>query len=310
MIHSRPFHLPLAGLFLSAFLPVSAQEQPPWLGVSLGRDGEGLVEILQVQPGSPAEKAGLRPGDRILACRRIPVPSVEALIERIHKMKPGGKVKFRVLRGRKPFDLLVTLGREPGKAALSTGRISSPPAGRPAAGRRPLPPYLESRKQLDLALQAAREKGGGRPLLLIFTAPWCGPGRVLEENLRRPPLQSVLPRFFRVYRVDVDENPGLADRYKVDGIPHLQVIDAKGRPLGKVAGAADPRRAAALLSRLLPSARRGDAAGGRAPSKAPPKKGRPAGTERGTERENTNEQILRELIRIRKLLEEIRDRLG
>ena len=271
------------------------------------------MEIQQVLAGSPAEKAGLKAGDLVLACDRVPVPTVDALIERVHKMKPGRKVRFRVLRQNRKLDILVTLGVAPGEEAPPPPPVRKPPRRAkvvvvPGKVSSSAPVLLGSAKDLEKVLQEARKRGGGKPILLEFNASWCGPGRVLEENLSRPPLREVVKGFFGLYKVDVDENPALADRYKVDGIPHLQVIDDRGRPLGKVVGAVDPERVAQRLGRFLPKG----AAGAKKP--APPRKFKTLTPIRRkaapTRSEDTDKQILRELIRIRKLLEEIKNRLG
>ncbi len=312
MVLSRLFFPALAGILLFSSPSSLSQGKTPWLGVYLDQSQEGLVEIQQVLDGSPAAKAGLRAGDLILACDQVPVPTVDALIERVHKMKPGRKVKFRVLRDRKKLEILVTLGVSPEEATIPPAPSKPPVPARPFPRKaRPAPsgpPVLHSPKDLDRVLREARRKGGGKPILLEFNAPWCGPGKVLDENLSRPPLKETLRGFFGLYKVDVDENSALADRYKVDGIPHLQVIDDRGRPLGKVVGAIDPARVAQRLRRFLPG-----------PSKAakPARKTlkkvlfvRPARRKSSSRGEDTNERILQELIRIRKLLEEIKNRLG
>jgi predicted metalloprotease with PDZ domain len=45
---------------LQAF--ASARERP-WLGVELEMDSTGARQVIRVVPGSPAQKAGMRPGD-------------------------------------------------------------------------------------------------------------------------------------------------------------------------------------------------------------------------------------------------------
>ncbi len=313
MVLSRLFLPALAGILLFSPPAARAQGKTPWLGVYLDQSQEGLVEIQQVLDGSPAAKAGLRAGDLILACDQVPVPTVDALIERVHKMKPGQKVKFRVLRNRKKLEILVTLGVSPEEAAAPPAPPRPPLPLRPAPRKaRPAPagpPMLHSPKDLDRVLREARRKGKGKPILLEFNAPWCGPGKVLDENLSRPPLKETLRGFFGLYKVDVDENPALADRYKVDGIPHLQVIDDRGRPLGKVVGAIDPAQVAYRLKRFLPREEKAAKTGRKTLRKVKslqPVRRKPA-SPRG---EDTNKRILQELIRIRKLLEEIKNRLG
>ncbi|MGH6719904.1 MAG: trypsin-like peptidase domain-containing protein, partial [Alphaproteobacteria bacterium] len=62
-------------------------------------DGEGGTGVLvaEVAPDSPAERAGLRPGDVIVAVNRVPVASPEALLERVRASH--GRVSLVVLRG-------------------------------------------------------------------------------------------------------------------------------------------------------------------------------------------------------------------
>lgn len=89
-----------------------------WLGVSvlpvekLGRKTGALVA--GISPGSPAEKAGLRPGDILLSLNGIPINArffeqVPLVYQRIAAMRPGTKAQIRYLRGGKPRTLVATV---------------------------------------------------------------------------------------------------------------------------------------------------------------------------------------------------------
>jgi S1-C subfamily serine protease len=71
----------------------------------------GLV-VLDVQPGTPAEQAGLQPGDVILAIDGKDVNQVEDLIAVLHQHSPGDTVTMSIERNNQQQDLQVTLGNQ------------------------------------------------------------------------------------------------------------------------------------------------------------------------------------------------------
>jgi thioredoxin 1 len=54
--------------------------------------------------------------------------------------------------------------------------------------------------------------------IVQFTAPWCGPCRMLSPRLQELESDGLITYF----RVDVDQNPELALDFKVMSIPTLQ----------------------------------------------------------------------------------------
>jgi S1-C subfamily serine protease len=71
------------------------------------RDG---AYIAQVTPGGPADKAGLKAGDVVIAMDRTLIDSGDALTVAVLHHKPGDKVSLRYLRAGKQATASVTLG--------------------------------------------------------------------------------------------------------------------------------------------------------------------------------------------------------
>jgi len=73
---------------------------------------EGVV-VMDVAPGSPGERAGIRPGDAILAVDRRPVRSVEAFQQALAQVKPGEGVPVYLQRGGGRHEYVVLKVPEP-----------------------------------------------------------------------------------------------------------------------------------------------------------------------------------------------------
>ena len=86
-----------------------------------------------------------------------------------------------------------------------------------------------------IALPANTEAAGaqpGRPIMLDFTASWCGPCRQM-----RPAVEQLVQKGYPIKAVDIDASPELAERYEVTGVPTFIVIDpSNGRALARSAG--------------------------------------------------------------------------
>ncbi len=80
-----------------------------FLGVS-GSDTQKECVIEGVQPGSAAEKAGLRPADVVIKADGKPVANFQALTRIIAEKLPGDKLKLVVRRQDKIIKLTATLG--------------------------------------------------------------------------------------------------------------------------------------------------------------------------------------------------------
>jgi serine protease DegQ len=71
----------------------------------------GLV-VLEVQTGTPADQAGLKPGDVLLTFDGQTMNQIEDLIAVLHQHAPGDTVSIGIERNNQPMTLQVTLGNQ------------------------------------------------------------------------------------------------------------------------------------------------------------------------------------------------------
>ncbi|GIV69298.1 thioredoxin [Caldilinea sp.] len=73
-----------------------------------------------------------------------------------------------------------------------------------------------------------------RPVLVDFWAPWCGPCRMVAPSVEK--LAQEFAGRAVVGKLNVDENPMTAQRYRVMSIPTL-IIFKNGQPVDQIVGA-------------------------------------------------------------------------
>lgn len=83
----------------------------PWVGVLLDQDSTGAVTVIQVVPGGPADKAGVKAGDVMISLQGVPIVDAPKLIVGKAGWKTGTEVKYRVRRGEGERNLAVVLGQ-------------------------------------------------------------------------------------------------------------------------------------------------------------------------------------------------------
>ena len=95
------------GRIKRSYIGVVAQTTP--LPRRLARFHELLLEsaivVVSVEPGSPAERAGLREGDLVVAMDENPIAGVDDLHRLLTDLRVGVRSRLRVIRGAQKLDL-------------------------------------------------------------------------------------------------------------------------------------------------------------------------------------------------------------
>jgi membrane-associated protease RseP (regulator of RpoE activity) len=98
--------------------PAEQSSQPAWLGVQLLGAPTGAL-VAEVVPGSPADAAGLRPGDVITEIQGRSVDSPVNVTNAIAVLAPGETVDLKFQRGPRTYTASAKLAARP-------ARIQSP----------------------------------------------------------------------------------------------------------------------------------------------------------------------------------------
>jgi serine protease Do len=85
----------------------------PAIAAELGTSTREGVAIAAVVPGSPADRAGLRPRDIVTRANGSALKGDSAFAQALDDRKPGDTVTLMVERGGRTQELKVTLGEAP-----------------------------------------------------------------------------------------------------------------------------------------------------------------------------------------------------
>lgn len=90
-------------------------------------------------------------------------------------------------------------------------------------------------------------KALNKPMLVDFTAFWCGPCRMMDSNVwSKEEVAEVMENFIPV-KIDFDRNKDLVRKYAVKGIPYIFVLDAWGNELYSFIGYRDKMQTLKIL---------------------------------------------------------------
>src|SRR5262245_14299158 len=71
------------------------------------------VLIAGVERDGPAEKAGVKAGDVLLAVNAVPTPDTATMLDAVAELKPGSQASLKLRRDQKELDVQVTVGKRP-----------------------------------------------------------------------------------------------------------------------------------------------------------------------------------------------------
>ncbi len=98
---------------------------------------------------------------------------------------------------------------------------------------------IDWQPSFEAALSQA--KTSGKIVMIDFGAKWCGACKVMDEKTYPDPAVIAASRDFVMLKVDVDEQPGLANRYGISALPTTGWIHGDGKPIAGAVGALGPR---------------------------------------------------------------------
>ena len=101
------------GVVTRGWVGIGMQDMTPELAESLGLPRVSGALITEVVNGSPADKAGLKPGDILNGVENKPVTDYATTLNLIAALKPGTVATLKVIRDRKELELAVNVGTRP-----------------------------------------------------------------------------------------------------------------------------------------------------------------------------------------------------
>jgi Do/DeqQ family serine protease len=102
-----------SGTVTRGWIGVEVQEVTPELAESFRLPSTSGALIAGVMRGSPADKAGIKPGDLLVAIDDKPVTDAQVMLGLIAALAPGQNSRFSLRRDGKAVDLAITIGKRP-----------------------------------------------------------------------------------------------------------------------------------------------------------------------------------------------------
>jgi len=104
------------GQVVRGWIGIESQDITPELAGNFGLGRDSGAIIAGVVRGGPADRAGIRPGDILLAVKGRKVGNTNDMMNLIAELPPGEKAPMTVMRKNRETTLAVTVGRRPRQA--------------------------------------------------------------------------------------------------------------------------------------------------------------------------------------------------
>lgn len=100
------------GKYTSVYIGIGGDSVAKYRAAGIDVGVESGIVVSQVEPGSPAAKAGISKMDIIVSLNGKDIDSLETLRKEMYKYKPGDKVKIGTIKEDKKVEVELTLGEK------------------------------------------------------------------------------------------------------------------------------------------------------------------------------------------------------
>jgi serine protease DegQ len=101
------------GQVVRGYIGVEPQEITPEMVDALKLARSSGAMIAGIMRSGPADRAGLKPGDILVAVDDKPIGDTTTMLNQIAQLKPGTTAKLSVVRGSQELTLTVKVGKRP-----------------------------------------------------------------------------------------------------------------------------------------------------------------------------------------------------